>query len=73
MYKYQRVIALFCKGVLKMATTSFTKNIVLDKPEEVERFMDIWCDKNPKPPVDSKLADDSLKRGEELLKKYLSH
>ncbi|MCL2634803.1 MAG: hypothetical protein FWD34_09865 [Oscillospiraceae bacterium] len=30
-----------------MATTSFTKEIILNKSEEIERFMDIWCDRSP--------------------------
>jgi hypothetical protein len=56
-----------------MATASFTKEFTISKKEDIERFMDMWCDKTPKPPIDTTETDEALKEGRKLLKQYLSH
>ena len=58
---------------LNMATASFDKHFKIDTKEQLELFMDMWCDKTPKPPIDTSSFEEELKRGDESLKKYSSH
>ena len=56
-----------------MATSSFDKTFRLEKPKDIERFIDILADERPKPPIETESVEMELKRGKELLKQYLSH
>ncbi len=56
-----------------MATVSFDKNIVIKEPEAIEILVEVLSSKESKQ-INRKLAfDESMARGEKLLKQCLSH
>ena len=56
-----------------MATVSFDKNIVIKETEAIEKLVEVLSSKEAKP-INRKLAsDESMARGEKLLKQCLFH
>lgn len=56
-----------------MATVSFDKNIVIREPEAVEKLVEVLTSKDVKP-INKELASgEVMARGEEALRRCLSH
>lgn len=57
-----------------MATSTFSRKIELNNEKSVDQLVSILTDKKkPKPLSSHPYTDADRKKGEELLKRYLSH
>ncbi len=56
-----------------MATVSFDKKIIIERPKEVDNFLRIYNSEEPALPISKELASEkNIDRGKELLKQYFS-
>ncbi len=57
-----------------MATSSFSRKIVLDTKESVDALIDMFENPAPRPPIRRNIiSEEDKKRGEEQLMQILSH